>query len=177
MNTYIALFKGINVGGKHLLPMKELVATLTALGFEGIRTYIQSGNVVLRSRDECTDQDTDSMAEAIEIQAGFRPEVLLLEAAELKEAVAHNPFDTTDGKALHFFFLKSMPSTPDLARLESLKSPTEQFTLRGKVLYLFTPDGIGRSRSAPAVERCMGTVATARNWNTVRKLLDMLASE
>jgi uncharacterized protein (DUF1697 family) len=174
MNTYIALFREINVGGKHLLPMKDLVATLITLGFEGIRTYIQSGNVVLKSKRKCSVKEGGSIASAVEARVGFRPEVLLLDAPEFKEAIVHNPYDTTIGKALHFFFLKSMPLAPDLPRLESLRSPSEQFTLNGKVLYLSAPDGIGRSKLGAAVERSMGTTVTARNWNTVSKLLEMI---
>ena len=90
-------------------------------------------------------------------------------------AVSRNPFPATDEqhKTLHFYFLESAPPHPDLASLDALKSATEQFTLIDSVFYLHAPDGIGRSKLAVKVERALGVPATARNWRTVNKLLEM----
>jgi uncharacterized protein (DUF1697 family) len=105
---------------------------------------------------------------------GFEPNVFLLELSELQEAIEQNPFNTEEGKALHFFFLESHPKHPDLDRLMTVKSTSEEFTLHKKAFYLYAPDGIGRSKLAAKVEQCMGIPVTARNWNTISKLLAMV---
>lgn len=173
MNTYIALFRGINVGGNNILPMKELAGLLQQLGCEKVQTYIQSGNVVLQ-----TEQARDELAEAISAKVakvrGFCPNVLLLEIAELETAATSNPFPTADGKALHLFFMGAVPANPDLEKLTALRSPTEDFQLKQNVFYLYAPDGIGRSKLAAKVENCLGVPTTARNWNTVSKLLALV---
>jgi uncharacterized protein (DUF1697 family) len=175
LQNYVALFRGINVGGAGALPMKDLAATLQGLGFEGVQTYIQSGNAVFRSAPIDADRAAREIRAAILEGYGFAPAVLLLTAEELREAAANNPFETADGKALHLFFLESLPTSPDLAALAAVKAETERFELCGKVFYLYAPDGIGRSRLAARVERSLGVPATARNWNTVSVLLSMVS--
>jgi len=174
MKTYIALFRGINIGGHHALPMKGLVKLLEELGCSDIRTYIQSGNVVFQTRKA----KRARLAREIGLQVlntyGFEPTVLLLEEAELREAIDNNPFPSDEGKALHLFFLDSPPEAPDLARLDAIKSGSEQFRLSKSIFYLFTPEGVGRSKLAANVEKCLGVPATGRNWNTVCKLLAMV---
>jgi uncharacterized protein (DUF1697 family) len=175
VKSYIALFRGINVGGTGILPMKDLVRILEGMGFAAVQTYIQSGNAVFRSAPIETDRTAREIRAAIREAQGFAPAVLLLEAAQLQEAAANNPFGAADGKALHLFFLESLPGKPDLAGLAAVKAETEQFELREKVFYLSAPDGIGRSVLAAVVEKSLGVPATARNWNTVSKLLSMVA--
>lgn len=171
--TFIALFRGINVGRTRSLPMKDLVRILETLGYEDIRTYIQSGNVVFRSEQQCSGEEAGAISDAVEAQFGFRPDVMILEGPEVADAAARNPFPTDEGGYLHFFFLESEPAAPDLEALQTVKTASERFRLDGRVFYLHAPDGIGRSRLAGRVERCLGVRATARNWNTVRKLLEM----
>jgi len=173
MKTFIAFFRGINVGGHNIIPMKDLVNILGSLGCRDVRTYIQSGNVVFSK--ELTDSKTFSerIAERIEGSFDFKPKVLLLTREELSLRIENNPFPTEEGKNLHFYFLERIPDDPKLDRVRSLKSPTEQFLLRDDVFYLFAPDGIGRSKLAANVESCLGIHATARNHNTVMKVLSM----
>lgn len=174
MNTYIALLRGINIGGNHILPMKELVAILETLGFENIQTYIQSGNVVFRSGKKIGAKDAAEISGAIFRKKGFEPKVLLLSAKQLQDAIKHNPFPTDDGKALHFLFLESKPGQPNMERLETLKGKSEAFKLDKKVFYLYAPEGVGRSKLAVAVEKSLGVPVTGRNWNTVSKLAAMV---
>ncbi len=174
MNTYIALFRGINVGGKNILPMKELAAMLETMGCKNVRTYIQSGNVVFQSSKRMEDIDADAISKAILANKGFEPRVLLLDVAAFQEAINNNPFPTDNGKTLHFNFLTSPANQPDLDLLESVKKDSEQFLLKGKVFYVYAPDGIGRSKLATVVEKALGVPATARNWNTVNKLATMI---
>lgn len=171
--VYIALLRGINVVGRNLLPMKELVRIMNRSGYADIRTYIQSGNVVFSCARKLCPNDAGRISDAIEDEFGFRPDVLLLHQGELERAIERNPFDAAEGKFLHFFFLRDEPLEPDVETLDALKSETEQFKLDGRVFYLFTPDGFARSKLAEKVERCLGVSATGRNLNTVRKLAEM----
>lgn len=174
-HTSIALLRGINVGGKNRLPMKELVRELEALGLEDVRTYVQSGNVVFETARKPPRKLAGEIAEAIERSHGFAPDVLVLTADDLEAAVEGNPFPkaTKEPKSLHAFFLAATPRRPDLAKLEDAKSKSERFELAGRVFYLHAPDGIGRSRLAARVEACLGVPTTARNWRTVLALAEM----
>jgi uncharacterized protein (DUF1697 family) len=176
MQGIIALLRGINVGGKNKLPMRELTALLAGLGLENIQTYIQSGNVVFQTNRADLDELAAEIGTAVARSHGFTPKVMLLEARRLKEAVAANPFPQgqSEPKALHFYFLETVPEAPDLAVLEMLKTDREQFQLIGTVFYLYAPDGIGRSKLAAKVERALGVSATARNWRTVSQIMTML---
>ncbi len=174
MKSQIALLRGINVGGKNVLPMKELVGIFRAMGCDKIRTYIQSGNVVFTSGRTWGAQEAETIREAIFDAKGFSPHVLILGEDAWHAATGNNPFPTTEGKALHCFFLDSKPEQPDLERLAGLRKETERFTLAGNIFYLFAPEGVGRSKLAAAAEAALGVPATARNWNTVMKLAAML---
>jgi uncharacterized protein (DUF1697 family) len=175
MTTCILFFRGVNVGGHNRLPMDDLKAMLAALGIPGAVTHKQSGNVAIH----CTRQQAGSLQNriraAVQEKLGFEPAVLVLRIQELEHAVAANPFREAakDPKSLHLWFLATEPAEPDLARLERLKSDSERFKLDRKVFYLHTPDGFGQSRLAAEVEKCLGVEATARNWRTVTRVLEM----
>lgn len=175
MNTYIALFRGINVGGRNILPMKALIALLESLGCRNVTTYIQSGNAVFRHEENNASLLTRKIAAAVQESHGFEPYVILLTADKLKRAMASNPFPDaeTDPSKLHLFFLASIPEKPDLDGLESLRAKSERFSVKGDVAYLHTPDGIGRSRLAARMERALGVAGTGRNWRSVCKILEM----
>ena len=174
MTTYIALFRGINVGGNNILPMKELVGLLEGVGCTNVKTYIQSGNAVFSTEREHKDELAEAISAAIQESHGFQPKVLLLTAAELRDALTNSPFQTTEGKALHFYFLASTPEDPNLAAMEALKTNDEDFKLGNSVFYLYAPNGIGRSKLSEKVERLLGVPATARNLNTVNKLITLI---
>lgn len=170
MQTFIALFRGINVGGKNILPMKDLAATLESMGCKHVKTYIQSGNVIFQSTRKETRTLARDITSAIQEHNGFAPWVLLLDLAQLRKAIKCNPFDEAKGNTVHYYFLAANPENPDLDALLQLKSASEAFKLVNLTFYLFAPDGIGRSKLAANVERCLGVQATARNGNTVNKL-------
>jgi uncharacterized protein (DUF1697 family) len=175
MTTYIMLLRGINVGGRNALPMKELVALLEELGCQNIKTYIQSGNVVLRFAPRAASALAGKVGLAIEKRRGFRPHVLLLQIEELEHAMAANPFPEAeaDPSSLHLAFLDSAPTEPDLTKLQDLRVASERFRLIDRVFYLNVPDGIGRSKLAANTERLLGVPATDRNWRTVCKLREL----
>ena len=174
MKKYIALFRGINVGGKHRLPMKGLVPLLQELGYQNIHTYIQSGNVVFESDGE-PDQFPDQISRIVESQFGFAPQILLLTLDEFEDAINKNPYPQAESqpKTLHLGFMANKPKAPRLEDLEHLKSPSESFQLKGNVFYLYAPDGIGRSKLAASSERLLGVPMTDRNWNTVMNLYEL----
>jgi uncharacterized protein (DUF1697 family) len=176
MKICIALLRGINVGGKNLLPMKELVAMLGDLGAHNVKTYIQSGNAVFVWKGKDTSQLSNRITAEIKKRRGFDPHVLLLEIEDLESVIQQNPFPAeaeADPKALHAGFLAATPKHPDLKTLESLKSNSERFRLVDSVFYLHAPEGVGRSKLAARAERLLGVPMTDRNWRTVRTLWQM----
>ena len=173
MKTYIALFRGINIGGHNLLPMKDLVLILQRLGLQKIRTYIQSGNVLFQCEDRNASQLADRMSAEIKKTQGFAPQVLLLEPQDLSKAITSNPFPEaeSDPKTLHVLFLMSAPKAPDLKKLEQIKAASERFELKGRFFYLHALDGVGRSKLAASAERLLGVPVTGRNWKTVQEIM------
>ena len=175
MKTYIALFRGINVGGTNVLPMKDLVALLENIGSQNVKTYIQSGNAVLQNREENASLLSNKIRATIKKSHGFEPQVLLLEPEDMERAIESNPFPEAESKpkTLHVHFLASMPKNPDLGGLKSIKSDRERFVLKDGVFYLHAPDGIGRSKLAANAEKLLGVAITARNWRTVCRVMAM----
>ena len=177
MTVYVALLRGINVGGHSSLPMQDLRDILAALGCEGIKTYIQSGNGVFRSDDD-RELLSSKIEGAVDEKFGFTPRVLLLTIDDYQSILAANPFPDAvdDPRSLHVSFLSGKPPEPDLPSLNALKSPTERFELLANAFYLHAPDGIGRSKLAAKVEKCLGVGATGRNWRTATKLAELASS-
>jgi uncharacterized protein (DUF1697 family) len=175
MTTWIALFRGINVGGNNPLPMKTLPALMEKCGCTDAKTYIQSGNVVFRSSVSRAETLAARIGKAVEESHGFRPLVLLLTDKELARAVAGNPYPEAEKTPqwVHLFFLAETPEKPDLARLKGLQANGEAFTLKGRVFYLHTPAGFGTSKLAAVVARALGVDTTARNWRTCQEVLAM----
>lgn len=175
MKTYIALFRGINVGGNSLLPMKSLKPLLENLGLQNVRTYIQSGNVVFQSEEQDTTQLSSTISAEVKQSHGFEPKVILLQIEDMEQAIAANPFPEAElePKTLHFNFLASPPQNPNLKGLERYKAENERFELKGKVFYLHAPDGIGKSKLAANMERLLGVPMTGRNWRTVCEIVAM----
>ena len=171
METYILLFRGINVGGKNLLPMKDLIALLEGAGYPNVKTYIQSGNVVLQSETN----PADGIAKSIEEIFGFKPVVIAFEARRWVSVVSNNPFNVTEGKNMHFYF-PSDTLNADIDRLTRLAATTEKYKIVDNIFYLHAPEGIGRSKLVAQIEACLGVPATGRNSNTVKKLLAMSQS-
>ena len=175
MKTYIALFRGINVGGTNVLPMKDLVALLENIGSQNVKTYIQSGNAVLQNREENASLLSNKIRATIKKSHGFEPQVLLLEPEDMERAIESNPFPEAESepKTLHVHFLASMPKNPNLGALDTIKSDRERFVLKDGVFYLHAPEGIGRSKLAANAEKLLGVAITARNWRTVCRVMAM----
>lgn len=178
MPTWIALLRGINVGGKNKLPMKELVADLESLKLKSVRTYIQSGNVVFQSSRKAAARLASDIAGQIEDRHGFRPQVVLRTHDQLREATQANPYPEGEAepKTMHLFFLGAEAKSPDLVKMDSIKLGNERYALTSDTFYLHAPDGIGKSKLAANAEKFLGVTATARNWRTVVALDEMAMS-
>ena len=177
MQTWVALFRGINVGGNNILPMKALLDLMTQVGCEEAQSYIQSGNVLFKYKDVNKAELATLLSTLVEQHFGFKPKVLLLRADEFCQLLANNPFKQAydQPKNLHLFFLDEPANSADIEKLNALKSATEQFDLQQDGFYLYAPDGIGRSKLAEKVEKCLGVATTARNLNTLVKISELLA--
>jgi len=176
MQTWVALFRGINVGGNNIIPMKILTQIMTDAGYEAVQSYIQSGNVVFKHRETRSNVLASELSLLIQQHFAFQPKVMLLSATEFNQILAQNPFKHTysEAKQVHFFFVDEIATCADLAQLQQLKSPSEAYELQAKGLYLFAPEGIGRSKLVAKVDKCLGVSTTARNLNTLLKLKDIL---
>lgn len=176
MATYVALLRGINVGGNNRLPMASFRELLSDAGCGAVATYIQSGNAVFRYDGDvgCL---RDHVADAIKKDFGFRPSVVLIAAADFVQVVDDNPYAdvVVDPKHLVVWFCEPTADDPDSESIRELAAVDESYTVSSSVFYLHAPSGTGRSKLASKVERCLGVPSTARNWRTVLKLEAMLA--
>lgn len=175
MYVWIALLRGINVGGANVLNMRDLVALLESLGCVDPKTYIQSGNVVFRSAEQSSLVMENRISDAVAQEHGFQARVLVLGREELQQSADENPFPVAKSEptSVHLFFLAKQPTQPDIGGLTSLKAQSESFVLGKRVFFLHAPDGIGRSKLAARAEKLIGVDATARNWRTVSKLVEL----
>ncbi len=169
MNTYIVLLRGVNVGGKNLLPMKELKILLESAGFENVKTTIQSGNIVLNS----VKPPEDDIKVLIKNKFGFSPEVMVISEGEFNLSISNNPYQEYESKFVHYYFCKGDPKV-DVVKLGRVTSESESHVFIGNVFYLYAPNGIGRSKLVANIESCLGVSATGRNLNTINKLKAML---
>ena len=177
MPTYVVLLRGVNVGRGRAVPMAALRDALGAAGHADVRTYVQSGNVVLRSRASAS-AVAASVHDAVADLSGLDVAVVVRTAKELADVAAHNPFlrpGADPARQLHVAFLEDRPSPAAVNGLDPHRAAPEELRVRGREVYLWCPDGFGRSRVMIGVERALGTAATVRNWRTVQELCRMSA--
>ncbi|MER5834717.1 DUF1697 domain-containing protein [Streptomyces sp. NPDC002130] len=176
--TYAALLRGINVGGSRKVPMADLRTLLTDLGLDDVRTYLQSGQAVFASGHGGEESLAAEIAQAIEKRFGFGVDVIVRDNTYLKAIADACPFPAAglEPKQLHVTYF-SAPVTPDrFAEIDQDAYLPEEFRLGDRALYLYAPNGLGRSKlaehlSKPRINK--GVIATTRNWNTVVKLVEM----
>ncbi|MCY3749217.1 MAG: DUF1697 domain-containing protein [Chloroflexi bacterium] len=174
---YVALLRGINVGGRNKLPMRELAAMFMSVGCKGVRTYIQSGNVVFRASQELADRLPALVSAEIAASRGFQIPVILRTASEFSRIVRDNRFLAAgpDPTKLHVGFLADTPDPAHVARLDPDRSPPDVFEVQGREVYLHFPAGVARSKLDNAYfDRTLHTVCTIRNWRTVCRLNEMV---
>ena len=178
MKSWIALLRGINVGGRNRLPMKGLSKIFASAGCEAVKTYIQSGNVVFNADIESEDVLVNVIRDAIETEYGFSPEVHLIPADVFKGAIVSNPYPqaVSEPTSLHLFFLKSSPQSTRVSSANELLSKSETFEVVDRFLYLHAPDGIAQSKFAKSIDKALNVNTTARNWRTVLKLAELVST-
>lgn len=175
MAVWVALLRGINVGGKNILPMADLRALLKAVGCSDVRTYIQSGNCIFDAETLSPATLTAAIGDGIESAFGFRPDVLVLPLAALIDAIAANPFPkgADNPTTVHLFFLAKPARSADLEGLDAVHTESDHFHLTNYIFYLYAPEGIGRSTLAARAEKLLGVRCTARNLKTVQKIVEL----
>lgn len=183
MPTHVALLRGINLGGRNKVAMADLREVVASLGHTGVSTYIQSGNVLFSTGETDTTALAAALEEAIAGALGVHAGVVVLSRGELAQVVRDNPFpQEANPKAVHAIFRNGDLDQDALDRVAAAqnaanrKGSRDTVQVAGRVLFLHTPDGFGRSELAMALTRTGGTppaavTATARNWATVTKLL------
>jgi len=167
---YLALLRGVNVGGANILPMKDLANLFTEAGYKNVATFIQSGNVVFDGNAKAA----EVVGSKIESAFGFKTTIILRSLPEMQKIAASNPY--TGVEHSHVVFLASEPVPAQIAQLDPNRSAPDQFTVLGREIYLHTPNGMGRTKLTNAwFDSKLKTVSTVRNWRTVLKLLAMMA--
>jgi uncharacterized protein (DUF1697 family) len=177
MAAIISLLRAVNVTGYNKVKMDALRELYESLGLRGAQTYIQSGNVVFRTDAKDLARLQKRIEDAIEKSYGFRTGVVLRTSAELKDIIRRNPFAKRSGiepNKLVVSFLTGEPGPESKQKIAQIKVGPEELVLDGRELYIYYGGGIGTSKLTPAViERALKVSGTARNWNTVTKLLEM----
>ncbi|MGH2496664.1 MAG: DUF1697 domain-containing protein [Ktedonobacteraceae bacterium] len=178
MPTCVSLFRGINVGGNRIVPMKELKSLHEALGLRDVVTYIQSGNVVFSSDETDPTRLSKLIEESFAQKFGFHSQVIVRTSAELEEIIANNPFQNQpekETKWIAVLFLATRPEHTALKDLQKTYKGPEELYLIGQELFVYYPDGIGRSKlTLTLIEKKLKTVGTGRNWNTILQLQKMM---
>ena len=178
MTRFVSLFRGINVGGHQQVKMDALKALHTSLGFKDVATYIQSGNVVFTGDNEDTAQLQRRIEDSFVQKFGFSTKVIVRTAAELQDIITHNPFQNQPMKELKWILVLFLASRPDSMALEDLQKSyigPEEYHLIGQELFIYYPDGIGRSKlTVPLIDKKLKTTGTGRNWNTILQLQQMM---
>ncbi len=177
MPVLISMLRGVNVGGHNRIKMDALRALYESLKLGSPRTYVQSGNVIFRTREKNSAAAlAQKIQNAIERKFGFRPEVILRTTEEMRNAIAATPFtgrNLEPGKTV-ITFLADDAGPDAYDKLLTLRDFPEELHLLGRELHIYFPDGMGRSKLPWAkIERLLGTPGTARNWNSVTKMLAM----
>jgi uncharacterized protein (DUF1697 family) len=175
--TYLALLRAVNVGGKNKLPMKVLVEICKEAGCKNVRTFIQSGNVIFDATSRAQAQLPGKIASLIAERFGYRTPVIVRSLNQISDVVANNPFLEQGGaeEALHVLFLADVPAAEVVAGLDPNRSPGDAFIVRGQEIFLKLTNGVADCKlTNNYFDKKLGTISTGRNWRTVTKLLELM---
>jgi uncharacterized protein (DUF1697 family) len=188
MPRYVALLRGINVGGRNRVAMADLRKLAASLGHTDVTTYIQSGNLIFSSPQAGTGELADALERQIAERLAVRPRVVVLSRDELAQVIADNPFpDEISPRYLHAVFRRATMSPAGITAVAAAqqrardKGSRDEAAVVRRTLFLSTPNGLGRSELAAQLTRSSNSAAapelgTARNWATVTKLMALLQS-
>jgi uncharacterized protein (DUF1697 family) len=176
-SIYIALLRGINLGGHKTVKMDQLRKGFEELGFEDVKTYIQSGNVVFRAPMQISENLAKRIEEKVIHQFGFSVPVVVKTAEEIGEVITSNPLVKLKGidpAKLHVTFLSSAPEKSALKILNAMATAPDRFRCSGEAVYLYCPNGYhGTKLTNNVLEKMLKVGATTRNWKTVKQLYEM----
>jgi len=175
-SAHVALLRGVNVGGKNLLPMKDLAALFEAAGCGRVSTYIQSGNVIFVADAGTAKSAAARVSDAIERRFRLRIPVVIRSVGELRAVVRANPFIAAgiDPGAAYVAFLAGAPDAASMAALDPRRSHPDAFEVRDREVYMHLPTGAGKTKLTTAYfDAKLRTVSTVRNWRTTLKLLEL----
>ncbi len=171
------MLRGINVSGQKIIKMEELRASFETLGFQHVRSYVQSGNVVFEASKSSITSLSKKIGEKILSDYGFSVPLILRTSDEMKEIVGGNPFlkgRDVDRSKLHVTFLSGPPARSALGKLDALNGNPDEFHVKDREVYLYCPNGYGRTKlSNAAFEKLLSVNATTRNWKTVDTLAEI----
>jgi uncharacterized protein (DUF1697 family) len=175
VTTYIAMLRGINVGGNTPVKMDALRAIVARLGHTDVRTYIQSGNVVFKSRATAAAKVAHAIEVRLKSDLGVDVTVFVRSAEELATTVRKNPFlPGADPATLYVIFLDDLPDRKSVSGIDARRVAPDEFRILGREIFASYPNGYGRSKMTNGFfEKALGVRGTARNWNTVTKLLQL----
>src|SRR5712664_3449072 len=171
------MLRGINVSGQKIVKMESLRASFEALGFSRVQTYVQSGNVIFETSKGLANNLSRKIREKISSDYGFSVPLILRTSGEMEKIVSDNPFlkeRGIDHTRLHVTLLSEVPVKAALGRLDSLNGEPDQFRIKNREVYLYCPNGYGRTKlSNSAFEKLLAVEATTRNWKTVNMLVEI----
>ena len=174
---YIILLRGINVSGKNKLKMADLRAMLAGMNFANIQTYIQSGNIILEAKEIPNSKLAERIKNQIKTTFDYDVPTLALRVGEWREIFEHNPFlqkRNEEITKLHLTILAELPENELVDTIKDFQHKADEFQISGKNIYLFCPDGYGRTKlTNNFFERKLKVSATTRNWKTVTKLMEL----
>jgi len=176
MPRYVALLRSVNVAGHGRVAMQELRASFEALGYTGVTTYIQTGNVLFSSGSKSEAAISAAIEQQLAEDFGDSPAVILRTAPELQRVATASPFAKAGASPSrhHVTFLATPPAKAALAALAIPESGRDQLVVDGREVYVHTPDGYAETKfTGSFLERRLGVVSTTRNWNTVTKLSEL----
>ncbi len=177
MKVVVSMLRGVNLGPHKRIKMDALKALYESLGLRDPRTYVQSGNVIFKAREQKLEPLAKRIEEAIERTFGFHSDVILRTSSELKAALAKNPFASRGGidpARLLVTFLASDPGAQAREKIRQIKAEPEELWINGRELFIYFPNSLARPKlSIPLIERTLKTSGTGRNLNTVQKLLEL----
>jgi uncharacterized protein (DUF1697 family) len=179
MQTYITFLRGINITGHNLIKMTDIAVIYKNLGFKDVETYIQSGNVIFSSAAGLNVQDISlKIEEAIHIGFSYDVPVLIRTIEEIRKLIIVNPFLTEnlfEPSKMAVIFLNKKLSGTQIQKVKNIDYPPEKFKISGSEIFIYCPNGFGKAKlSTNFFEKKMGIIGTARNWNTINTILNIV---
>jgi uncharacterized protein (DUF1697 family) len=178
MSKYLSMLRGINVSGQKSIKMDELIKLFELLNYKNVTTYIQSGNVMFDSSEEKPENIAEKIQKKIKKEFSFEVPVIIRTKQDLSYIINTNPFlkrKDIDHSKLHLTFLSKMQEGPIPRKIMETISGEDEFSISGKEIYLFCPNGYGKTKfNNSFFEKKLNTIATTRNWNTVKNLFKMM---